>query len=278
MSDCMGASASNCKSCAAATNCGDKVVEAKKPLPSTKIRKIIGVLSGKGGVGKSMVSSLIAISLSKKGYKVGILDGDITGPSIGKMFGLENREIYGDETGIVPLLSPFLNIEIVSMNMLLDSDENPCLWRGPIVGNMVKQFYTDVYWNELDYLIIDMPPGTSDVSLSIVQEIPIDEIVMVTNPSKLVSMIVAKAINMARMTGIKVSGLVENMAYIRCEHCNNNTRLYDEKITLELSNRYQVPILDSLPLDPSLSVLCDKGEIEKVENDYLTNTINKILL
>lgn len=278
MSDCKGASASNCKSCSAASNCGDKVIEIKKPLPSTKIGKIIGVLSGKGGVGKSMVSSLIAVSLANKGYKVGILDGDITGPSIGKMFGLENREIYGDETGIVPILSSVLNIKIVSMNMFLESDENPCLLRGPIVGNFVKQFYTDVYWQELDYLIIDMPPGTSDVSLSVIQEIPIDEIVMVTSPSKLVSMIVAKAINMARMTGIRISGLVENMSYIKCEHCHQNTRLYDEKITLELSNRYQVQILDHIPLDPNLSLLCDKGEIEKANVDYLDNTVKNILL
>lgn len=261
------------KSC----GCGSKTVDqvTKGPLGSTKIGKIIGVLSGKGGVGKTMVSSLLAVSLARQGYRVGILDADVTGPSIPKMFGLTNRDAYGDGKGLIPLLSEQLGIKIISINMMLEDDEAPVLWRGPIVGNMVKQFYTDVYWEEIDYLIVDMPPGTSDVSLSVVQEIPIDEMVMVTSPSKLVSMIVAKAINMARMTDVRVVGLVENMSYVKCE-CGKEIKLFKTDASEDLADRYGLPLLARIPLDVELSTYCDEGTIEEYSGNYLNQLIEKI--
>lgn len=252
----------------------DNVV--KGPLGSTNIKKIIGILSGKGGVGKTMISALLATSLAKKGYKVGILDADVTGPSIPKMFGLSNRDAYGDGKGLIPLVSDSLGIKIISINMMLENDETPVLWRGPIVGNMVKQFYTDVYWDELDFLIVDMPPGTSDVSLSVVQEIPIDEIIMVTTPSKLVNMIVAKAINMARMVEVKLVGLVNNMAYIKCD-CGQELKLFKEDYSIDLSLRYGLEILAKIALDSNLSQLCDDGKIEEYQDIYLQRLIDKVI-
>lgn len=260
--------------CGCSTNKSNENV-VSGPLGTTNIKKIIGVLSGKGGVGKTMVSSLLAVTLARQGYKVGILDADVTGPSIPKMFGLTNRDAYGDGKGLIPLISENLGIKLISINMMLEDDEAPVLWRGPIVGNMVKQFYTDVYWDELDFLIVDMPPGTSDVALSVVQEIPIDEMIMVTSPSKLVNMIVAKAINMARMTDVRIVGLVENMSYVKCE-CGKEIKLFNSDSSQDLSNRYGLEILSKIPLDPELSQHCDDGTIEMYSGNYLDKLVDKI--
>lgn len=263
----------DCSSCN--KSCSERVVEKKQPLPSTKIKKIIAVLSGKGGVGKSMVSSLVAVELAKKGYKVGIMDADITGPSIPKMFNLSG-EAMGDEMGIYPNTSSKYQIKIVSVNMLLETEETPVLWRGPIIAGMVGQFYTDVYWEELDYLVIDMPPGTSDVALTILQDIPVDGLVMVTSASKLISMVVSKAIIMAEMTKTKIVGLVENMSYVKCPDCGKAIDIYKDSQTEEVAKKHGLAILGRLPLDVELANLSDNGNIEAYNEDYIEKLIEDI--
>lgn len=260
----------DCSSCN--KECGERV--EIKPTEDTKINKIIGVLSGKGGVGKSTVSSLLAIELAQKGYKVGIMDADITGPSIPKMFGLKDQ-LFGDEKGIFPATST-LGIKIVSINMMLENEEVPVLWRGPILGGIIRQFYTEVHWGELDYLIIDMPPGTSDVAISIIQEIPVNEFVMVTTPAKLVSMIVAKAINMAKEVNKNIVGLVENLAYVKCDKCGNDIQIYDEDDTENIAKKYGLKVLGKLPIDPILARDCDNGSIENYNDSYLDDLISEI--
>ena len=263
----------NCGSCS--QNCGDRIIEKKKPLPSTHINKIIGVLSGNGGVGKSMVSSLLAVELAKKGYKVGIMDADITGPSIPKMFRVDS-EIMGDNQGIYPNLSNEYCIKIVSVNMMLETEDTPVLWRGPVISSMVDQFYTDVYWGDLDYLVIDMPPGTSDVALSVLQDIPVDGLVMVTSASKLISMVVSKAIVMAEKTNSKIIGLVENMSYIKCPNCDEVIRIYDESLTKETAEKYHLDVLGSIPLDTKLSNMADNGLIENYDEHYIDELVLKV--
>lgn len=264
----------DCSNCSA--NCSDRQIEKKTPLPTTKIKKIIGVLSGKGGVGKSMVSSLLAVELAKKGYKVGIMDADITGPSIPKMFHIEG-EAMGDNNGIYPNLSNEYGIKIVSVNMMLESEDTPVLWRGPIISGMVDQFYADVYWEELDYLVIDMPPGTSDVALSVLQDIPVDGLVMVSSASKLISMVVSKAIVMAEKTNSKVIGLVENMSYIKCPNCDEEIKIYDESLTYETAKKYNLEVLGRIPLDTKLSNLADNGLIENYQENYIDGVVEAVI-
>lgn len=260
----------DCSSCS--KECGERV--EIKPTDDTKIKKIIGVLSGKGGVGKSMVSSLLAIELAEKGYKVGIMDADITGPSIPKMFGLKTQ-LYGDEKGIFPATST-IGIKVVSINMMLENEDVPVLWRGPILGGIIRQFYTEVHWGELDYLLIDMPPGTSDVAISIIQEIPVDSFVMVTTPSKLVSMVVGKAINMAKQVNKPIVGLVENLSYVKCDKCGNDIQIYNNDDTSNIAEKYGLEVLAKLPIDPILANFADDGEIENYNEKYLEKLISKI--
>ena len=261
----------DCSTCG--QNCNERI-EVRTPLKDTKIKKIIGVLSGKGGVGKSMVSSLLAVELAQKGYRVGIMDADITGPSIPKMFNLTSQ-LFGDEEGIFPAVST-LGIEVVSINNMLENEDVPVLWRGPILGGIIRQFYTEVHWGELDYLIIDMPPGTSDVAISIIQEIPVDEFVMVTTPSKLVSMVVGKAINMAKQVNKPITGLVENMAYIKCEECGHEMAIYKNDVTAETAEKYGLEVLAKLPIDPDLANEADEGNIESYDGNLLEGLINKL--
>ena len=260
----------DCSTCS--QNCGERV--EIKPTDDTKITKIIGVLSGKGGVGKSMVSSLLAVTLAQQGYKVGIMDADITGPSIPKMFGLKTQ-LYGDEKGIFPATST-LGIKVVSINMMLEDEDAPVLWRGPILGGIIRQFYTEVHWGELDYLLIDMPPGTSDIAISIVQEIPVDSFVMVTTPSKLVSMVVGKAINMAKEVKKPIVGLVENMAFVKCDKCGNEIKIYNNDETEATAKKYELEVLGKLPIDPEIANYADEGEIENYSGDYLDKLIEKL--
>lgn len=264
----------DCSSCA--QNCSENQHVKKEPLPTTSIGKIIGVLSGKGGVGKSMVSSLLAVSLAKLGKKVGIMDADITGPSIPRIFGVTG-EAYGDEGGIYPLTSSRYGIKIVSVNSMLESEDTPVLWRGPIVSGMVNQFYTDVYWEDLDYLIIDMPPGTSDVALSVLQDIPLDGLVMVTSASKLISMVVSKAIVMALKTNSHIIGLVENMASVKCPDCGRLIDIYPASDTAAIADKYQLEVLAKIPLDTNLSALADSGRIEACDEHYLDELVKKAL-
>lgn len=260
----------DCSSCS--QNCSERV--EIKPTEDTKIKKIIGVLSGKGGVGKSMVSSLLAVELASKGYKVGIMDADITGPSIPKMFGLKTQ-LFGDEKGIFPAKST-IGIEVVSINMMLEDEDVPVLWRGPILGGIIRQFYTEVHWGELDYLLIDMPPGTSDVAISIIQEIPVDSFVMVTTPSKLVSMVVGKAINMAKQVNKPIVGLIENMSYVKCPDCGKEIQIYNDDDTNEIAKKYGLEVLGKLPIDPVLANFADNGEIENYDGKLLEKLIEKL--
>lgn len=252
----------DCSSCG--LECNERV--EKGPLPSTKIKKIIGVLSGKGGVGKSMVTSLLAVSLARSGKTVGIMDADVTGPSIPKIFGIKGDTV-GDGIGIYPSITERYNIKIASVNTMLESEETPVIWKGPLLSSMVKQFYTDVYWQELDYLLIDMPPGTSDIALTVLQDIPIDGLIMVTGAGKLINMVVAKAINMAKMTNTAILGLVENMAYVKCPDCQKKIMIYPEDSVSDTAKRYGLEVLAHLPLDPVLARLADEGKIEEYEND-----------
>lgn len=259
----------DCSSCG--QNCSDRDMTIKLNEKSN-IKKIIGVISAKGGVGKSLISSLLACSLKKKGYEVGILDADITGPSIPKSFGLKEKA-YGEENLIYPIASHKLEIDIISSSMLLEKDDDPIIWRGSLISNLVSQFYGEVLWKEKEYLVIDMPPGTGDVALTAFQSIPLDGIVIVTSPQDLVTSIVKKAINMANLMNIKIYGVVENMSYVQCPDCNKKIYLYGESKTLEELKQYNIPLLAQLPINPELTQMVDKGEIESFENNYLDEVI-----
>ena len=262
----------NCSGCS--QDCASRAPEVVTPTADTKIKKIIGILSGKGGVGKSMVSGLLAVELARKGYKVGIMDADITGPSIPKMFGM-NDQLYGDEEGIYPAVTP-LGIKAVSINMMLENEDDAVLWRGPILGGLIKQFYTEVHWGELDYLLIDMPPGTSDIAISVVQQIPVDQFVMVTTPSKLVSMVVGKTINMAKQVDKPVVGLVENMAFVKCDQCGHEINIYKNDETSSTAAKYGLEVVGKLPMDPDLANKADEGFIESYDGDYLNTLVEKL--
>lgn len=262
----------DCGSCS--QDCASRAQQPVVPTADTKIKKIISVLSGKGGVGKSMVTSLLAVELAEQGYKVGIMDADITGPSIPKMFGLKDQ-LYGDEVGIFPAVST-LGIKIVSINMMLENEDDAVLWRGPILGGLIKQFYTEVHWGELDYLLIDMPPGTSDIAISVIQQIPVDQFVMVTTPSKLVSMVVGKAINMTKQVNKPIVGLVENMAYFRCEECGHEMNIYKNDETQAVAEKYGLDLVARMPIDPELANDADEGNIEGYKGSLLSKLVEKL--
>ena len=239
------------------------------------VKNVIGVVSGKGGVGKSFVTAMLAVLLNRKGYKVGILDADITGPSIPRMFGITNKAM-GSELGIIPETT-INNIKVMSVNLLLDQEESPVIWRGPILANMVKQFWSEVMWGDLDYLLIDMPPGTGDVPLTVFQSIPLDGVVIVSSPQELVSMIVKKAYNMATMMDIPVLGIVENMSYIKCPDCGKEINLFGKSKLAEISKELGIDILGRIPIDSSIASLVDEGNFEMFSADYLENAVGKII-
>ncbi len=250
----------DCSSCGV-ENCGSREIKKIEPHKGTTIKRVIGVMSGKGGVGKSLVTSLTAIALAKKGYKVAIMDADVTGPSIPKAFGLDGMLANQDENGLIPEKTS-LGIKIMSANLLLEDNEAPIIWRGPLVAGFVQQLFSEVNYGELDYLLIDMPPGTADIPLTIFQSLPIDGTIVVSSPQELVSMVVAKSINMANMMYIPIVGLVENMAYLKCPECGKQIDLFgSEKFEKEIS-RFKVKILARLPLDSTLAHLVDSGNIE----------------
>ena len=252
---------------------GEKKPESmiEKLRPGSSIKKVFGICSGKGGVGKSLVTSVIAAKLARQGYRVGILDADVTGPSIPKTFGLKGQ-LKGSEEGILPAIS-HSGIEIVSVNLLMEDEEAPVIWRGPVIAGVVKQFWTDVIWKELDVLLIDMPPGTGDVPLTVFQSIPLDGIILVSTPQDLVSMIVNKARNMALMMRVKVLGFVENMSYITCTHCGEKLSVFGEGGVEKAAAELNVPLFDKVPVDPGVTKLIDSGDIEKVPTDILDNTV-----
>ncbi|MFI3284836.1 MAG: Mrp/NBP35 family ATP-binding protein [Erysipelotrichaceae bacterium] len=264
----------DCANCSDST-CGSREQSTPKPMVGVNIKKVIAVTSGKGGVGKSMVSGLLADALNKKGYKVGIMDADITGPSIPKMFGVSDK-IYGDGKGMYPS-STKNGIKMISVNLMLDNESDPVLWRGSLLSQMVQQFYTQVYWDELDFLIIDMPPGTGDIALTIYQSIPVNDIVIVTSPQDLVSMIVSKACRMAEMMNLNVLGLVENLSYMKCPCCNEKIAIFNDSHVDETAAQFNLDILAKLPLDKELASLADHGEIELNQIDYIDEMISKII-
>lgn len=264
----------NCGSCA--SNCKGKQPDSLiEPTGEyNNIKHVIGVVSGKGGVGKSMTTSMLAVLLNRKGYKVGILDADITGPSIPKTFGITSRAMQ-NEIGILPAETK-TGIKIMSINLLLADRESPVVWRGPVIAGAVKQFWHDVVWGDLDYLLIDCPPGTGDVPLTIFQSIPLDGAVIVTSPQDLVSMIVKKAYNMAKMMDIPVYGIVENMSYVVCPDCGKSFHIFgsgSETVAEELG----VPLLGKMPIDVSLTQMVDNGEFERFQCDYLQSAVDAIL-
>ena len=270
----------NCETCTA--NCasrqgGSAAPTFAVPKETTKIKKIIAVMSGKGGVGKSMVSATLATQLAKQGHKVAILDADITGPSIPKLFGLRGNPA-GDDQGIFPFESEQLGIKMMSTNFLLERETQPVVWRGPVISGMVQQFYTEVYWEDVDYMIVDMPQGTGDVSITLFQSLPIDGIIIVTSPQELVSMIVAKAVNMANMVDKPVLGLVENMSYFECPDCGKKIEVFGESHTLEIASSFGLPLLARVPIQPEIAKKSDEGKIEEIDASWLDDAITMIKL
>ena len=268
MSDCTH----DCETCG--QTCEKKDFMAK-PLKTTKIGKMIAVMSGKGGVGKSMVTDLLAVNTLRTGRKVAVLDADITGPSVPKAFGITEKATGTEDEKINPVITK-QGIKIMSMNLLLPEDSDPVVWRGPVISGAVKQFYTDVVWNDVDYMYVDMPPGTGDVPLTVFQSLPVDGIVIVTTPQDLVSMIVAKAVKMAEMMNVKILGIIENMSYVECPDCKTKIYPFGKSKLEEVAAEYSIPVLGRLPMTSELSELTDKGEIENVGN-YLQDAMNVIL-
>jgi Mrp family chromosome partitioning ATPase/predicted Fe-Mo cluster-binding NifX family protein len=255
-------------------SCSEECEERKgKPDFSAKlhelssVKKVIGVVSGKGGVGKSLVTSMLAVTMKRMGYHTAVLDADITGPSIPKAFGI-NGKASGDEYAIYPIKSR-TGIDIMSINLLLQDDTDPVIWRGPILGNTVKQFWSNVVWSNVDFMFIDMPPGTGDVPLTVFQSIPVDGIIIVTSPQELVSMIVSKAVKMAKMMNIPIIGLVENMSYFRCPDNGKDYQIFGDSHVEDVAKLYNLEVLAKLPIDPKIAKACDKGAIELFEGDWL---------
>ena len=262
----------NCESCG--SNCAERTDFIEKPLESTHVKKVIGVVSGKGGVGKSSVTSMLAVAMNREGYEVAVMDADITGPSIPRAFGI-TAKAQADDEGIIPVATK-TGIKTMSINLLLENDSDPVVWRGPVIGGAVKQFWTDVVWGDVDFMFVDMPPGTGDVALTVFQSLPVDGIIVVTSPQELVSMIVGKAVKMAEMMNIPVLGLVENMSYFKCPDCGKEYPVFGESRLEEVAAEYGVDVLGRLPIDPKLAAACDKGMIELFEGDWLDGAADKI--
>ena len=260
----------NCSTCSA--NCSSREKQSResmfeKPNDLSSVKHVIAVCSGKGGVGKSIVTSMLAVLMQRRGYKVGILDADVTGPSIPKAFGL-NKDVEGDGLGMIPP-STTTGIDIMSVNLMLDDVTRPVIWRGPVIAGTVKQFWTDTIWNNIDYLFVDCPPGTGDVPLTVFQSLPLDGIIIVSSPQDLVAMIVSKAAHMADMMNVPVLGLVENMSYAICPDCGKHIHVFGESHIGEIAEKFGYDLLGQIPLDHKLAALCDKGWIEMMENSYL---------
>ncbi|MBE7100320.1 MAG: Mrp/NBP35 family ATP-binding protein [Clostridiales bacterium] len=264
----------DCSSCG--KDCSSRKQESmlKAPHKASSIKKVIGVVSGKGGVGKSLTTSLLASFAQKQGLSVGIMDADITGPSIPKMFGVKDR-MTGDENGINTVLSPS-GMQMVSMNLLLDEETSPVIWRGMVISGTVMQFWTDVIWKDVDLLFIDMPPGTGDVPLTVFQSIPISGIVIVSTPQDLVKMVVEKAVNMAAMMNVPVLGLVENMSYLACPDCGKKIEIFGHSKAKSIASEYGIPAIAQMPLDPNISTLADEGRIEDYDAQALADVFAQI--
>ena len=259
------------KSCEGCSHAKEGGIPKEQLNAYSDVKKVIGVVSGKGGVGKSFVTASLANEMAARGYRVGILDADITGPSIPRMYGLKGAA-QADDNGIYPMLTEN-DIKIMSINLLLPQEETPVIWRGPILANMVKQFWTDVIWGELDYLFVDMPPGTGDVPLTVFQSLPVDGVVIVTSPQDLVRMIVKKAYNMAEMMKIPVAGLVENYSFVKCPDCGKEIHVFGESKVDAVGAELNVPVMAKMPLEPELAALVDAGKFAEVRNEYLSEGV-----
>ena len=263
----------DCGSCG--HNCGQPQDLHEPCNPHSVIRHVIGVVSGKGGVGKSMVTSQLAVTMARMGYRVGILDADITGPSIPKAFGIHERAV-GSEQGILPAMTG-TGISVMSLNLLTENETDPVIWRGPVIAGVVKQFWTDVCWGELDYLFVDMPPGTGDVPLTVFQSIPVDGIVVVTSPQDLVSLIVTKAVRMAEMMHKPILGVVENYSYFQCPNCGEKHYIFGKSNLEQVAKDLDVKVLAQIPMDPAMATAMDQGAVESLEKNYLEPVADAIL-
>lgn len=266
----------DCAGCPSAGSCSSKPDSMlEKPNQMSNVGKVIGIVSGKGGVGKTLVSSLLAVSMQRLGKSVGILDADITGPSVPKAFGIHEKA-DACEFGIIPRKSK-MGIDVMSINLLVENETDPVVWRGPVIAGVVKQFWTDVIWKDVDYLFVDMPPGTGDVPLTVFQSLPVDGIVIVTSPQELVSMIVEKAVKMAKLMNIPILGIIENMSYFECPDCGKRHKIYGDSHIEDIAKEYGIPVLAQLPVCPDLAKHCDQGTIELYEGDWLDAAVNQIL-
>ena len=271
----MGSCSGNCSTCSS-SDCGDRKKESllAQLNPKSTVKKVIGVVSGKGGVGKSTVTAMLAVAMSKKGKRVGVLDADITGPSAPTAFGV--TECQGaNEDGLYPALSK-TGIQVMSINLLLDDASAPVVWRGPVIAGAVKQFWTDVIWEDVDYLFVDMPPGTGDVPLTVFQSLPVDGIVIVTSPQDLVSMIVTKAVKMANMMHIPVLGFVENYAYLECPDCGKRIHVFGKSKLDTVAKEFGIPVLARLPIDPKVAESYDNGQMESVNTDAMADVLEAV--
>ena len=261
----------DCSSCG--SNCSSRTEPQNLQAPphaGTHVKHVIAVVSGKGGVGKSLVTSLMAVQMRRRGFKTAILDADITGPSIPKVFGITDRAT-GDESGILPVKTK-TGIEVMSMNLLLEDAAAPVVWRGPVIAGFVKQFWTDVMWGDIDYMFVDMPPGTGDVPLTVFQSLPVDGILVITSPQELVSLIVEKALKMSEIMHVPVLGLIENMSYFECPNCHEKHEIFGSSHVEASAQKYEIPHTAKLPIDPEFAAHCDKGDIESYPADYLADT------
>ena len=259
------------------SNCANKCEQAdfrEKLNELSSVKKVYAVVSGKGGVGKSLVTSMLAVEMNRQGKKVAVLDADVTGPSIPRAFGITEKA-ESDEHYLYPVRAKS-GIDVMSINLLLPSDTDPVIWRGPVIAGAVKQFWTDVVWNDVDYMIVDMPPGTVDVPLTVFQSLPINGIIIVTTPQDLVSMIVEKAVNMALRMNIPIVGIVENMSYFVCPDCNKKHYIFGRSDVNELAKEYGIPYTAELPIDPETAKLCDSGKVEEINTDQLKNLVSKL--
>lgn len=265
----------NCSSCGK-EGCADRKAESflVEPHSGSKIKKVIGIVSGKGGVGKSMVTSMLTVMTKRAGFNTAILDADITGPSIPRAFGVKEPATIG-QNEIYPVSSKG-GVPIMSLNLLTMNETDPVIWRGPVIGGTVKQFWTDVVWGDVDYMFIDMPPGTGDVPLTVFQSIPVDGIVIVTSPQELVGMIVEKAVNMAKLMNIPILALVENMSYFMCDKCGEKHYLFGESHVEEIAERHGIKVTAKMPMNPELAAMCDAGEIENFEGDWLKDVVDAV--
>ena len=266
----------DCSTCSA--NCSSRQPRKEDFLEKlndlSSVKKVIGVVSGKGGVGKSLVTSLLAVTFNRRGLSTAILDADVTGPSIPKAFGVKEKA-HGTEQYIIPAVTK-TGIQMISVNLLLENETDPVVWRGPVIAGTVKQFWTDVIWKDVDYMFVDMPPGTGDVPLTVFQSLPLDGIVIVTSPQELVSMIVSKAVNMAKLMDIPILGIVENMSYVECPDCGRKINVFGESKTEAVAAEFGLKVLAKLPLDPVLANNCDNGLIELFEGDYMESAADEI--